>query len=75
MEPQVREEMVAAGMAIVDVHGAAHSASMMPLFESFLDDSKRPGAQKAAVQKEVAAPKAGMWGGKVSLGLKHTMGG
>lgn len=36
--PQVREAMVAAGVAVVDAHGAGTgAATMMPLFEGFLD--------------------------------------
>ncbi|KAF5835979.1 armadillo-type protein [Dunaliella salina] len=42
MSEKVREGMVHAGMAIVDVHGAQGARTMMPLFESYLDN-KRPG--------------------------------
>eukprot|EP00967_Tisochrysis_lutea_P041482 scaffold49852_cov22-Tisochrysis_lutea.AAC.4 len=38
--PQVREGMVHAGMAIVDVHGAQGARTMMPLFESYLDNKR-----------------------------------
>lgn len=34
---QVREDMVAAGTAVVDMHGAKHAPSMLPLFEGFLE--------------------------------------
>jgi hypothetical protein len=34
---QVREEMVAAGQAIVDAHGSTHAPRLLPLFESFLE--------------------------------------
>ncbi len=41
---KVREGMVAAGTAVVDAHGAAHAPRLLPLFESYLGDSKRGGA-------------------------------
>ncbi|GFR52599.1 hypothetical protein Agub_g15196, partial [Astrephomene gubernaculifera] len=36
-EEKVREEMVAAGMSILDCHGAVHAPRLLPLFESHLD--------------------------------------
>lgn len=33
----VREHMVAAGMAVLDAHGAAHAPRLLPLFEGHLD--------------------------------------
>ncbi len=41
-DPAVREAMVAAGVAVVDLHGAAHAGRLMPLFGGYLE--KRPGA-------------------------------
>lgn len=35
----VRAEMVAAGMAAVDVHGAGQAPVLLPLFEGYLDRS------------------------------------
>lgn len=35
-----REAMVAAGVAVVDAHGASHAQAMLPLFEGYLE----PGA-------------------------------
>lgn len=42
----IRDAMVAAGVAVVDAHGAASSEAMMPLFESYLDKQVSRGAQK-----------------------------
>ncbi|KAG2444413.1 hypothetical protein HXX76_001166 [Chlamydomonas incerta] len=36
-EEAVREHMVAAGMAVLDAHGAAHAPRLLPLFEGHLD--------------------------------------
>jgi len=36
-DPAVREAMVAAGVAVVDLHGAAHATSLMPLFSGYLE--------------------------------------
>ncbi|GIL49256.1 hypothetical protein Vafri_5386 [Volvox africanus] len=40
-DEKVREEMVAAGMAILDCHGALHAPRLLPLFESHLDRKGR----------------------------------
>ncbi|GLC46160.1 hypothetical protein PLESTB_001196200 [Pleodorina starrii] len=42
-EEKVREEMVAAGMSILDSHGALHAPRLLPLFESHLDRKGRGG--------------------------------
>lgn len=33
------QQMVAAGVAVVDAHGRAGAETMLPLFESYLDKS------------------------------------
>ncbi len=33
---QIRSEMVAAGVALVDEHGAGHAQELLPLFEGYL---------------------------------------
>ncbi|GIL73837.1 hypothetical protein Vretimale_5312 [Volvox reticuliferus] len=40
-DEKVREEMVAAGMAILECHGAVHAPRLLPLFESHLDRKGR----------------------------------
>lgn len=41
--------MVAAGVAVVDLHGAAHAGRLMPLFEGYLE--KRPGAARGGLDE------------------------
>ncbi|KIY93978.1 hypothetical protein MNEG_13985 [Monoraphidium neglectum] len=46
-DPAVREAMVAAGVAVVDLHGAAYAGTLMPLFEGYLE-KRRPAAARGA---------------------------
>ena len=53
--------MVAAGMAVVDSHGAAHAPRMLPLFEGFLDRQRQ-----AQPKGQAHPPKGGKGGGMMS---------
>ncbi|KXZ48792.1 hypothetical protein GPECTOR_25g376 [Gonium pectorale] len=44
-EERVREEMVAAGMSVLEVHGAGHAPRLLPLFESHLERGGRGGSE------------------------------
>jgi hypothetical protein len=48
-DPAVREAMVAAGSAVVDLHGAAHAARLLPLFENYLAHRPAGGGDEARV--------------------------
>jgi hypothetical protein len=45
--------MVAAGVAVVDLHGAAHAARLMPLFGGYLE--KRPAGRDEVGRRGVGA--------------------
>ncbi|KAG1666477.1 hypothetical protein FOA52_004859 [Chlamydomonas sp. UWO 241] len=46
VDEAVRSEMVSAGSAIVDAHGAEHAPRMLPLFEGFLEKNKGLSAEE-----------------------------
>ena len=51
----IRDAMVAAGVAVVDAHGAASAEAMLPLFESYLD-KQASGLAAAALPPRTRVP-------------------